>query len=234
VIARHALVRHEIVEDQPLEGDGLAHAIALQPRLVEVFAESRDGAGSGFVLAQIGALARSGRLLWVQDRLSIRDHGRPYPHWRRGRARNGFIHVAARDAAQALWAMEEGLRCADLSAVIGEIAGNPRALDFTATRRLAVAAERFGIPVFLLRWDAQADLSGARMRWRASGRPSRPPRWNRDAPGEPAWALELFRARGARPGHWQVAHDRTADRLDLVPAPGDPALAEGAPRVGRN
>ena len=208
-------------------GDALANAAALTPRLVELFAESRDGAGSGFILAQLGGLARKGMLLWVQDRDSLRDQGRPYPHWRRTETRGGFLHVAAGEPAQALWAMEEGLRCPELSAVIGEIAGNPRALDFTATRRLAVAAERYGIPCFLLRWNAQADLSGARMRWRVASRPSLEHPLDADAPGAPVWSLELFRARGSPPGQWLASHDRAADRLDLVSPLRDPALDEG-------
>jgi protein ImuA len=57
--------------------------------------------------------------------------------------------------------MEEGLKCAALSAVVGEIWGNPKALDFTATRRLAVAAERGGVPALLLLFGAAPNLSGA-------------------------------------------------------------------------
>ena len=68
--------------------------------------------------------------------------------------------------------MEEGLRCAALSAVIGELWGDPRALDFTATRRLAVAAERSGVPCWLVRLGGTANLSGARMRWRIASAPS--------------------------------------------------------------
>ena len=83
-----------------------------------------------------------------------------------GPASRDLIHVEARDARDALWAMEEGVRCAALSAVIGELWGDPRALDFTATRRLAVAAERSGVPCWLVRLGGTANLSGARMRWR--------------------------------------------------------------------
>ena len=86
--------------------------------------------------------------------------------------RQDLIHVEARDARDALWAMEEGLRCAGLSAVIGELWGDPRALDFTATRRLAVAAERSGVPCWLVRLGGTANLSGARMRWRIASAPS--------------------------------------------------------------
>lgn len=236
---RHALLPAEIDEESPENRasatEAFAAAVALQPRLVEIFAESRDAAGSGFVLAQLGGALRSGTILWVQDRVVLRDHGRPYPHWCRsgsGKGSAGIVHVVARDAGQALWAMEEGLRCAELSAVIGEVAGNPRALDFTATRRLAVAAERFGVPALLLRLGSQADLSGARMRWRAQSRPSLMPRWNAAAPGMPVWSLELFRARGPRPGQWDAAYDRAADRLDLVSPLRDPALGEGQRRRG--
>ena len=37
-----------------------------------------------------------------------------------------LIHVEARDARDALWAMEEGVRCSALSCVIGEIWGGMR------------------------------------------------------------------------------------------------------------
>ena len=73
--------------------------------------------------------------------MAILESGRIHPP---GLPAQNLIHVEARDARDALWAMEEGLRCAALSAVIGEIWGDPRALDFTATRRLAVASERVG------------------------------------------------------------------------------------------
>ena len=83
-----------------------------------------------------------------------------------------LIHVEARDARAALWAMEEGLRCAALGAVIGELWGDPASLDFTATRRLAVAAERSGVACWLVRLGGSANLSGARMRWRVASAPS--------------------------------------------------------------
>lgn len=221
-----------IVFSDPPEalGGGFAAATALRPRLAEIFVDdSRDGSGTGFILAQLGARVREGTVLWVQDRVALRDHGRPYPLWLAG-GRGNLIHVEARDAGQALWAMEEGLRCAELAAVIGEIAGNPRALDFTATRRLAVASERFGVPAFLLRLNASADLSGARMRWRVSAAVSLDHVWDDEAPGDPAWTCELFRARGLPPGRWEIGYDRAADRLDLVSAFRDRAL--GAEQSG--
>jgi len=160
-------------------------------------------------------------VLWVQDRMAILESGRVYPP---GLPTQNLIHVEARDARDALWAMEEGIRCAALSAVIGEIWGDPRALDFTATRRLAVAAERSGVAAFLIRLGGHANLSGARMRWRIASAPSLPNDLDPRAPGTPLWDAELFRARGAPPGRWTIAHE--ADRFHLVAGASDRALGE--------
>ena len=48
-------------------------------------------------------------MLWVQERMAILEGGRIYPP---GLRLPDLIHVEARDARAALWAMEEGLRCA--------------------------------------------------------------------------------------------------------------------------
>jgi protein ImuA len=189
--------------------------------LSELFsAHPRDGGWAGFLLAQ---LATDKPLLWVQDRMAILESGRVHPP---GLPSQDLIHVETRDARDALWAMEEGVRCAALSAVIGEIWGDPKVLDFTATRRLAVASERSGTPCWLVRLGGTANLSGARMRWRIASAPSLLNDLDPKAPGAPVWDAELFRARGMPPGHWSIAHD--ADRFHLVAVSGDRALGEVA------
>jgi protein ImuA len=153
--------------------------------------------------------------------MAILESGRLYPP---GLPSRNLIHVEARDARDALWAMEEGVRCAALSAVIGELWGDPRALDFTATRRLAVASERSGTPCWLVRLGATANLSGARMRWRVASAPSLVNALDGRAPGLAAWGAELFRARGHPPGRWMVTNE--TDRFHLVAEPRDRALGE--------
>jgi protein ImuA len=191
------------------------------PTLSEAFASHpRDGGWTGFLLAQV---ARDKPLLWVQDRMAILESGRVHPP---GLPSQNLIHVEARDARDALWAMEEGVRCSALSAVIGELWGDPKALDFTATRRLAVASERSGTPCWLVRLGGTANLSGARMRWRIASAASLPHPLDPRAPGTPVWDAELFRARSVRPGRWSLAHDRAADRFHLVAGIGDRALGE--------
>lgn len=201
---------------QPGRDDGTLHG--------EVFASSRDGSGTALALAMV--LDRIAALtpdpvadvpdqrawLWVQDAQALRLTGRPYRPGLPPALRHRLVHVAAKSPEDALFALEEGLRCRDLAFVIGEVAGNPRALDFTASRRLSLAAQRHGVPLWLVRLDARADLSSARQRWKAAAAPSLPPRWNPQAPGLPAWQADLFRARNHPPGEWVLHHD-TAGRL---------------------
>ena len=198
------------------------------PTLAELFAASpRDAGWVGFLLGQVDATRP---LLWVQERMAILEGGRIHPPGL-GAAGFGFadlIHVEARDSKAALWAMEEGLRCAAIGAVIGEIWGDPAALDFTATRRLAVAAERHGVAAWLVRLGGSANLSGARRRWRVASGSSLPHPLNPRAPGAAVWDAELFRARGEAPGAWVVTHD--AGDFHLVAAFGDRALGEAGLR----
>ena len=219
----------------PAAGFAVRHDQAWRPGLLgedvphgEVFTCARDGAGAALALAL--ALDRAScasdpladtpderMWLWVQDREALRRTGRPYRPGLPKALRHRLIHVAARDAKDMLFALEEGLRCRDLAFVIGEMAGNPTALDFTASRRLTLAAERHKVPLWLVRIDAQADLSSARMRWRAQSAPSLAGRWNPQAPGQPRWQAELFRSRRHPPGTWTLQGS-----AGLVAASGDP------------
>jgi protein ImuA len=190
------------------------------PTLSELFAiHPRDAGWAGFLLAQ---LATERPFLWVQERMAILESGRIHPP---GIPSKKLIHVEARDARDALWAMEEGVRCTALCAVIGELWGDPAALDFTATRRLAVASEQSGTPCWLVRLGGIPDLSGARMRWRIASAPSLLNDLDVRAPGAAAWDAELFRARGSPPGRWRIANE--AGLFHLVGEPGGGALGEG-------
>ena len=195
------------------------HTDAAPACFAEVFADGADGGGSGAALALLAqALAQrevaraagevdERALLWVQDAASIRRSGRPYRPGLPPELGRRVIHVAAKDAADALFALEEGLRCRDLAGVVGEVAGNPKELSFTASRRLALAAQKHGSLLLLIRHDARADLSAARLRWRIASAPSAPARWDAAAPGAPAWQAELFRARAHAPGQWRLMQD---------------------------
>lgn len=193
--------------------------LAAQPFHSEIFAPATEASGAGLALAlardaltssaESGAVEDTRQILWVQDRQAIKRGGRPCLAGLPREWRHRVIHVAAATPEDALFALEEGVRCRDLACVIGEIAGNPKALSFTASRRLSLAAERHGVRLWLVRLDAEPDLSSARMRWRARAAPSPPPRWNAAAPGNATWHGELFRARAHAPGEWTLSDDHT-------------------------
>jgi len=197
-----------------------------QPFHSEIFAPANEASGAGLALALArDALGASGagedtrQVLWVQDRAAIRQGGRPCLAGLPVDLAHRLIHVAAATPEDALFALEEGLKCRDLACVIGEIAGNPRALSFTASRRLSLTAERHGVRLWLVRLDAAPDLSSARMRWSARAAPSAPGRWDAAAPGPATWHAELFRARTHAPGQWSLSDDagtlRFASETDL-------------------
>ncbi|UAB77034.1 recA-like protein [Erythrobacter sp. SCSIO 43205] len=220
-----------------------------QPLHSEIFASARDGSGAGLALALArdalsfsGAVAGQGedalaeaedlrQVLWVQDKRAVQMNGRPYLHGLPEDWRERVICVEASTPEDALFALEEGLKCRDLMCVIGEIAGNPRALDFTASRRLSLTAEKHGVALWLVRLEAQGDLSSARMRWRARPDVSETPRWNAAAPGEPMWQAELFRARSHAPGEWKLGARDGRLRVEPKPQSRPQRPSEYAPNV---
>ncbi len=213
--ARTALLRDLAQRSLPHGSHpGTAHpgTAPLQATLAEVFAETvTDAAAVGFVLAHLRqpgtAQAQKARpLLWVQDRLSRRESGQPYLA---GMGDPALLYLEVSRATDVLWAMEEGLRCTDLGGVVGEVWGNAPALDFTATKRLALRAEAHGVPAWLIRRAATPDLSAARERWRLASLPAAQDPDDARAPGAPVWRADLFRARWRATGQW-VAHPETA------------------------
>ncbi len=185
---------------------------ASQPAtLSEVHADRAvDAAAVAFVLAHLDA---EKPLLWIQDRLSRKETGRPclagLPRPFR------ILHVDVSRPVDVLWAMEEGLRCRALGGVLGEVWGDPQALDFTATKRLALRSEAQNVPAWLIRRAAQAGLSAARDRWRLRSLPALRHPDDARAPGDPMWRAERFRSRWDKTGTWVARLEEGALRLDL-------------------
>lgn len=197
------------------------------PTKNEIFYAQENASGAGFALSLARKHTTSKPWLWVQDKVARKRGGVPHIHGFPPNLRDSLHYVAANSVEDALFALEEGLRCAALSFVIGELSGDPRALGFTTSKRLAVASETHQVPLYLLRVGAQRSLSAARMRWAIEPRPSVPSLLDARAPMEAAYAADLFRSRMYRPGSWTVSHDSTGtliaaptDRIDLVAASG--------------
>ncbi|MEK9645908.1 MAG: hypothetical protein VW547_10235, partial [Alphaproteobacteria bacterium] len=195
--------------DSHLPGGGLARGA-----LHEVFAADKGSADAGIATAFCALLAgrlvrqhdadgAAGGILWCERPWTL-DAGALYPPALLpfGIDPARVILVRARRDDDTLWAMEEGLRCPYLAAVVGEVGE----MSLTASRRLQLAAGESGVAALMLRprTDRPAP-SAAATRWRlgatarsgatagttAETTDSAPP-----GLGAAHWQAEMFRCRG--------------------------------------
>ena len=186
-----------VFADNSLIGAGLVRGA-----LHEVCAASP---GSGVAFAAILLARCGGQVLWIateQESNLVWPPGLiPF-----GLVSEKLILARAARWPEALWAMEEALRCPALGAAV-LMAGSGQGLDLTATRRLHLAAEAGGVFGLLLRPDGAAGASAARTRWHIAPLAS-------DA--APRWRLTLLRQRGGAPaGPWNVAFNAATNTLHL-------------------
>jgi protein ImuA len=181
----------------------------------EIFARQGDAAaGLGFGLAAAAQMAAGKAMLWVFGEFSGRETGLPHGAglFEYGLDPDRVLLARARDDAQILQAALEGARCAGLGVVLFETFGDPRALDLTASRRLALGCEASGVSALSLRIGGHAAPSAAHARWRVETAPSRA--LAAQAPGAPAFVVRLERHRGGEPERiWHMEWDRDARAL---------------------
>ena len=193
----HASAPIPVFADNSLIGAGLARGA-----LHEVCAASP---GSGVAFAAILLANCGGQVLWIateQESNLVWPPGLvPF-----GLAPENLILARAARWPEALWAMEEALRCPALGAAV-LMADSGQGLDLTATRRLHLAAEAGGVFGLLLRPDGTAGASAARTRWHIAPL---------SADAAPRWRLTLLRQRGGAPaGPWNVAFNAATNMLHL-------------------
>ena len=186
-------------------GGGLARAA-----LHEVYAAVGDAAAAtGFTAAAALRAAGAKSILWARQDFLESEAGALNPS---GLAEFGLdpsriVLVRCRDGEAVLRAGEQAARCAALGAVVIEPWGEPKLLDFTVSRRLALAASKSGVPIFLLRIAAMPRQSAAATRWNVEALASRA--LDANAPGFPAFKLSLLRLRGGVAGQmWRVEWNR--------------------------
>ena len=123
-----------------------------------------------------------------------------------GRAGEALVGIVP-DTLSLLRAAVDAVRCAASGVVIIEGWGKMPELDLTASRRLALAAEKSGVPLFVLRIDALPNPSAAQTRWQVAAAPSLALPGN--APGLPTFDIELLRQRSGPSGmSWRLEWDR--------------------------
>lgn len=165
-------------------------------------------AASGFGAALGARLMRgtSRALLWVVQGTGSHDLGALYGP---GLAMMGLdparlLLVRVRDDREALWVTEEALKTPDLAGVVTEL-GSGRAYDLKASRRLQLAAEKFGRPALLLAGHAAGAASApsaALTRFRITSAVSRLNSLTPAAPGRLRFSVHLDRVRGGAPCHF--------------------------------
>ncbi len=237
--------------------ESLLNAGLARGALHEVLAASPGdlAAAAGFALALASRFAndrqndRQAPILWISEDFATRENGALYGP---GLALHGLDPVAlvlvkAPNAKEALWGLEEALKCRSPAVVIGEIWTLAKTYDLTASRRLVLAAQKSGTPCLLfaagLTGTAGRMSSSAETRFeiRASPSPQLASAGGRPLPGLAAWSVRIAKARASplridctlfRPVLWDHAEAlfRDALPLSLAPSSGDgsdhPALAQ--------
>ena len=108
--------------------------------------------------------------------------------------------------------------------MIGEIRSHDRAVDFTASRRLSLAAGQRGGLALLLRTEPGTDASAAASRWVIGPAPSL---GTGSGPGPPRFAVRLARNRRGPLGSWMLEWNRAEQRFDLASSLSEP-MADAA------
>ncbi len=154
-----------------------------------------DGTGLGFAAALLGLISRGRPVLWCRRRGSAMPFLPGLAPF--GLPPDRVMIVETERAVEILWAMEEGLRCPTLGAVLGEVDDLPPA----AARRMQLAAETGGVAGLVVT-PARAMTGGATTRWKVSAAPSASPPWG--GLGPPAWQVALERCRNGLPRSWTL------------------------------
>jgi protein ImuA len=152
---------------------------------------------NGFISGLLGRLMKQGGpIVWISTRRCI------YPPALKGFGiepeRVIFIDLAK--AKEALWAVEEALKCDALSAVVGEI----NELSFTESRRLQLAVEQSKVTGFVHRYKPRSENNVACVtRWKISPLVSKTED-GLPGLGFPRWNVQLLKIRNGRPASWEI------------------------------
>lgn len=151
----------------------------------------------GFIAGLLSSLLKkNGVILWISSSRKL------FPPALKsfGVQPDRFIFIDLKKEKDVLWAMDEALKCAALTAVIGEL----KEISFTESRRLQLAVEQSHVTGFVLRQPSKKiGTTACVSRWRITSRPSEFPE---ELPGLgfPSWRVELLRMRNGKTGTWDL------------------------------
>jgi protein ImuA len=171
-------------------------------------APAQFGTAAGFALALAALHTAGGRsALLVQTDFTALEAGAPYGSGLDcfGLPMERLIVLRVPRPVDALWACEEALKSRGVAVVIAELPEAGEAADFTATRRLTLAARAGGGLGLLLRHRPLPIATAATTRWQVAAAPSTPDRFG--GLGRTAFDLSLNRNRRGGCGRFIVHWD---------------------------
>jgi protein ImuA len=159
--------------------------------------ETCSAAANGFIAGLLSTLLKKGGIcLWISAGRKLFPPALKFfgiePH--------RIIFIDVRREKDALWVMEQALKCNALAAVVGELWD----ISFSESRRLQLAAGESRITGFLhRRYPYTANTLASVSRWKISPIASQLPD---KLPGVefPRWKVELEKIRNGKPGVWQI------------------------------
>jgi protein ImuA len=182
------------------------------------------GAAAGFALTLASLASKQAKqTLWIATDFGTFETGALYGPGldQIGLSTERLLVVRVARPVEALFAAEEALKCRALSAVVVELSSEA---DFTATRRLTLAARESGALGLLLRHKLSDAPSAAFTRWQVTAAPSVPDELG--GLGPTAFHLSLTRNRRGPCGAWTLTwnhHERIFSALSVgvAAAPAD-------------
>jgi protein ImuA len=156
-------------------------------------AASTNGFISGLLASMV---SKGGFCLWISNRRSIFPPGLK----RFGIEPDRVIFIDLKKEKDVLWAMELGLKCSTLSAVVGEL----QELSFTESQRLQLAVEQSKVTGLLHRHNPkQQHALACTTRWKIVSLGSNLP-GGMPGVGFATWNVALLKVRNGRPGEWKM------------------------------
>jgi protein ImuA len=168
---------------------------AIHEFLIEGLEEA--AATAGFVAGILASLMHnSGATIWISTCRNIF----PPALSSFGILPERIIFIDLKKEKEILWAIEEGLKCNAIAAVVGEL----HELSFTASRRLQLAVEQSRVTGFILRRiKGNINTTACVSRWKIASSPS-VLEDGMPGVGFPRWNVELLKVKNGKPGKWEL------------------------------
>lgn len=164
--------------------------------LISYSAEEK-AATTGFLGGLLGCMMQqNGACLWISTRRTI------FPPALKifGIDPERIIFIDLPRQKEALWSIEEALKCKSLAGVVGEL---PE-LSFTESRRFQLAVEKSRVTGFIHRHKPKTENTTASVtRWKIMPLSSETPE-GLPGLGFPRWQVQLAKVRNGTPGTWQI------------------------------